>query len=392
MTSRPIGEVFRVASGGTPSRKRSDFYTDGTIPWVKTGDLKGRWVEMPEEKINQLAIESSSAKVFPENTVLLAMYGATIGACSILPFKAATNQACAAILPNDKADMNYVYYFLKSYKDKFINAGVGGAQPNISAAIVKNTKIPLPPLETQQKIASILDAADAYRQKTKALITKYDQLAQSLFLDMFGDPVTNPKGWEKETFRKVVTQISDGPFGSNLKSIHYKDEGIRVVRLNNVGVGHFVDKDKAFVDVNHYEKIKKYTCTKGDVLIATMGTPNVRACKFPEHLDFAIHKADNVKIRPNMQFLLQDFIVAMINSPSILRMAEMDMHGQTRTRVSMGQIAKWKVPIPPIELQKKFALQLETLESQRIVLDRNISKSEDLFNSLLQRAFKGELV
>src|SRR5690554_4638492 len=95
-----LGKVFRVTSGGTPNRKKEHYFQNGTIPWVKTGDLKGKYVKTPPESITQEALKNSSAKIFPENTVLLAMYGATIGACSILTFEAATNQACAALLPS----------------------------------------------------------------------------------------------------------------------------------------------------------------------------------------------------------------------------------------------------------------------------------------------------
>lgn len=122
-----IGDVFQVTSGGTPSRSKLEYYIGGKIPWVKTGDLKGKYVNHPEEFITNEALKNSSAKMFPQNTLLLAMYGATIGACSILPFEAATNQACGALLPSKKCDANYIYYYLKSIKSELIAKGVGGA-------------------------------------------------------------------------------------------------------------------------------------------------------------------------------------------------------------------------------------------------------------------------
>jgi len=168
-----IGDLLSVSSGGTPSRKKSEYFVQGTIPWVKTGELKGKFANKPSECISQLGLDNSSAKLFPPKTVLLAMYGATIGACSILEFEAATNQACAALLPNDECNEVYLYYYLCSIKDDLIRKGVGGAQPNISAGLIKKIKIPLPPLVEQQKIAAILDAADALRQKGQQLIDHY---------------------------------------------------------------------------------------------------------------------------------------------------------------------------------------------------------------------------
>ena len=132
ISEKKIGDVFKVTSGGTPSRKKQEYYKNGTIPWVKTGDLKGKYANEPKEYITELALANSSAKIFPKNTVLLAMYGASIGACSILKIAAATNQACGAILPSEKCDHVYLYYYLKSINKELISKGVGGAQPNIS--------------------------------------------------------------------------------------------------------------------------------------------------------------------------------------------------------------------------------------------------------------------
>jgi type I restriction enzyme S subunit len=385
-----LGDVCNTSSGGTPRRGVQRYY-GGTIPWAKIGDLETSSdgiVTETNEYITAEGLASINNRYFDAGTLLLAMYG-SVGKTAFAGLRMSCNQAILGITPKDKdvIDLRYLKHWFVCNQERLVNGARGVALMNISASIVKNLEIPLPSLAEQQRIAAILDAADAHRQNTKALLEKYDQLAQSIFLDMFGDPVTNEKGWEVMKFRAAVKQISDGPFGSNLKSEHYRSAGVRVIRLNNVGVGKFVDGDMAYVDEAHYQNIKKYTCTKGDVLIATMGSPNVRACKFPDHISFAIHKADNVKVRPNEKFLIADFIVAMINSPSIQRMAELDMHGQTRTRVSMGQIAKWIVPIPPVDKQMEFSKAIQAVESQQKSLVHELNKSEALFQSLLQGAF-----
>ena len=136
-----LGELHKISSGGTPSRKINDYYENGTIPWVKTGDLKGLYVLKPSESITEEALKNSSAKLFPSDTLLIAMYGATIGACSILNFNAATNQACAALLPSDKVNTLFEFFFFREFKKELIKMGVGGAQPNISAGLLKNLKI-----------------------------------------------------------------------------------------------------------------------------------------------------------------------------------------------------------------------------------------------------------
>ncbi|MEW8342613.1 MAG: restriction endonuclease subunit S, partial [Candidatus Thiodiazotropha taylori] len=177
-----LGDLFSVASGGTPSRKNREYYDGGNISWIKTGDLHLKHLDRASELITKEGLENSSAKLFPKGTVLIAMYGATIGACSILDIEACTNQACAAFLPNDNVSPEYLYYFFKANRKNFEMAGVGGAQPNISAKYLKEYKIPLPPLPIQKQIAALLEKADTLRSQCKQMEQELNQLAQSVFL------------------------------------------------------------------------------------------------------------------------------------------------------------------------------------------------------------------
>ncbi|MCI0563645.1 MAG: restriction endonuclease subunit S, partial [Nitrososphaera sp.] len=125
---------------------------------------------------------------------------------------------------------------------------------------VAGISISLPPLPEQRHIAAILDKADEIRGKRQRAIDRLGDFLRSVFLDMFGDPVTNPKGWNLVKLVDIATRFSDGPFGSNLKTSHYVDVGIRVVRLQNIGVGQFLDEDKAFISEQHFTSIKKHEC------------------------------------------------------------------------------------------------------------------------------------
>ena len=266
---KKIGDVFKVASGGTPSRKKTEYFSNGTIPWVKTGDLKGKYTNKPKEYITELALENSSAKIFPINTVLVAMYGATIGACSILNMEAATNQACGALLPSNQCDPVYLYYYLKSIKKELIGKGVGGAQPNISGSILKATKIPLPPLDQQKKIAAILDAADAYRQKTKALIKKYDELTQSLFLDMFGDSRLNEQNFEQNILDEYLELIT---YGLTVRP-EYIEDGIRLISAREIRTGKLDLTSGPQISENDFSKLSaKGKPQKGEILFSKTGS------------------------------------------------------------------------------------------------------------------------
>lgn len=140
-----LADVADWGSGGTPSRTHSEYY-GGTIPWIKTGELGEGLITDTEERITDLGLQNSSAKIFPAGSVAVAMYGATIGKTSILGVDAATNQACAVGIPRrDITYSKYLYHYLASQKDGFVESGKGGAQPNISQGLIKTWPIPLAP-------------------------------------------------------------------------------------------------------------------------------------------------------------------------------------------------------------------------------------------------------
>ncbi|WP_432683321.1 restriction endonuclease subunit S [Bacteroides sp. KG123] len=148
-----LGTIGTWQSGGTPSRANK-FYYGGNIPWLKTGDLNDGLITDIPEFITEEAITNSSAKLNPTGSVLIAMYGATIGKLGILTFPATTNQACCACIEYEAINQMYLFYFLLSQRTAFIEKGGGGAQPNISKEIIVNTYIPLPPLSEQHRIVA----------------------------------------------------------------------------------------------------------------------------------------------------------------------------------------------------------------------------------------------
>ena len=151
-----LGEIGTWQAGGTPNRSNKVYY-GGNIPWLKTGDLNDGLITTIPESITEEAVSNPSAKLNPEGSVLIAMYGATIGKLGILTFPAATNQACCACVEHDAVAQMYLFYFLMSQRPAFIEKGGGGAQPNISKEIIVSTKIPLPPLKEQFRIAAQIE-------------------------------------------------------------------------------------------------------------------------------------------------------------------------------------------------------------------------------------------
>jgi type I restriction enzyme M protein len=190
-----LGEVCSTSSGGTPLSGNAAYYEGGTIPWLRSGEVAQGNVFHSELFITEEGLKNSSAKMFPINTVLVAMYGATAGEVGILRFEAATNQAICGITPDKRLSSDFLYLFLKKDKPALIRLAGGGAQPNISQKIVREFKIPLPPLATQQAIVAEIEAEQALVAANRELITRFEHKIQSTLSRIWGDNASV----EKET-------------------------------------------------------------------------------------------------------------------------------------------------------------------------------------------------
>ena len=270
-------------------------------------------------------------------------------------------------------------------------SGVGGSLLRARPAEVFKIQIPFPPLTEQKRIAGILDAADALRAKRREALAQLDTLIQSTFLDMFGDPVTNPMGWPPTSLSAISEELRDGPFGSNLKSSHYVESGVRVIRLQNVGVGEMLNDNLAYISEVHFASLPRNHCRPGDVIIGTMGDPNLRACVVPPALTRALNKADCILMRVDIARVDPIYVCWLLNSPRMTSMALRLVRGQTRGRISLGRLKELQISLPPMELQLRFAAIVESVERQKAGQRAHLAELDTLFASLQSRAFRGDL-
>ncbi|EAJ6625385.1 restriction endonuclease subunit S, partial [Campylobacter coli] len=184
---KSLGEIANTSSGGTPSRNKKEYWENGNIKWLKSGELNDGYIDFIEENITEEAIKNSSAKIFQKGTLLIAMYGATAGKLGILNLDSTTNQAICAFLHKDKNIKfleKFLFYFLFFLRDKIIKDSFGGAQPNINQTYIKNLQIPLPPIKEQEQIASHLDELSSHvknlKQNYQAQIKDLQELKNSL--------------------------------------------------------------------------------------------------------------------------------------------------------------------------------------------------------------------
>jgi len=384
---KKLGELGKIESGGTPRRGKQEYWKGGSIPWVKISDISDKHILKTSEKITKEGLENSSAKIFSKGSLLISIF-ATLGDVGILNIDAACNQALASIqLNNNNVDRDYLYYLLKSLKKHFEKIGRGVAQNNINLTILKSTKIPLPPLETQRKIVAILEKAD----ETKRLRMQADglttQLLQSVFLEMFGDPVKNPNGWEMKTMDEVCDRITDGEHVTPKRT----NEGIYLLSARNIRNHKLALDDVDFIGEEEYEKIsRRIAPQKGDVLISCSGTIG-RVARVKENFKFQLVRSVAL-VRPRIAIVHPIYLEYGFGTNLMKSQIERAVNQSSQANLFQGKIRKLSIPIPPMFLQQKFAQIVEKVEAMRQNQKQSQQEIDNLFNALMQKAFKGELV
>lgn len=390
-----LSEFCRTGTGGTPSRGNlKRYYEGGTIPWVKSGELREAVINETEEHVTEAALRETNVKLVPAGALLLAMYGATVGRLGMLGVEATTNQAVCHIVPDPKAaDPRFLFYALSNQVTNLIARGVGGAQPNISQGIVKDLVLPLPPLREQRRIAEVLDRAEALRAKRRAFLTQLDSLTQSVFLDLFGDAGENTKGWPIRAVAEYVAEFQGG------KSIDSGDEKAitrnRVLKVSAVtGMRFLAHESKPVPD--SYEPPREHFAKPGDLLFSRANTTELVGA-----VAYVGSTPPNVLLPDKLwRFVWREpsaieplFVWALFQTPTLRR--EMGRRA-TGTSGSMKNISQEKVfgirtILPPTKLQREFASRLGTVEKLKTTQRASLAELDALFATLQHRAFRGGL-
>ncbi|TFL18467.1 restriction endonuclease subunit S [Jannaschia formosa] len=382
-----LGEVCDTGSGGTPSRTNSAYYGGG-IPWVKSGELLSDIITSTEETISEEGLKKSSAKLLEPGCILLAMYGASIGKTATLGIRAATNQAVCNIRPkDDRISTDFIRIFLEYLKPSLIRRGAGGAQPNISQNIIRDTEIPLPPLDEQRRIAGILDAADALRRRRREALALLDTLPGAIFAEMFGDPSTNRYGYEAGTIGDLLDDVR---YGTSNKA---GDEGaLPILRMGNItSQGRMDLADLKRIDLPDKD-IPKHTVRKGDILFNRTNSADLvgKTAIFMEEERYAfagylVRARVSNGNRP-------EYVAGYLNSPhgkKVLRNMAKNIVGMAN--INAKEMQSIPILLAPESKQESYAKQCAQIGERRATLMDHLSQLETLFASLQSRAFAGAL-
>ena len=282
----------------------------------------------------------------------------------------------------------YLYYFLEGYVEKLREMSIGGVIKYIKLGMLTEAKIPLPPLEMQKKIAAVLEKADQLCKDCQQMEQELNSLAQSVFIDMFGDPVTNPKDWKRSILEAEIQFLTSGSRGW---AKHYDDTGDGIfIRIQNVL------KDK--LNLNDIQRImppntQEAIRTKvqdGDILLSITADLG-RACVVRNIESDSFISQHLALIRVKESTLVPEFLSAFLISPAGIGQFEQKNKGGTKAGLNFSDIRSVKVLLPPKELQVKFKQIKEDVDEKSIQLKKTAKIYDNLFNALMQKAFKGEL-
>ena len=382
---KKLGEVCEVVSGSTPKTNVPEYWGEGHY-WVTPAELNETivYIDKTERQITDEALAKTKLRLLPVGTVLLSSR-APIGKVAITKTEMYCNQGFKNCICSDSIYNKYLFYFLRLKKEYLNSLGRGATFKEISKSIVESISIPLPPKSTQLAIVSELDKINELIRLKKEQLKDFDNLAQSLFYEMFGDPVENEKGWEV----KKLNNICDVRDGTHDSPKYLQNSEYILITSKNIVNGSIDFENVNYISEEDYIKINKRSkVDNGDIImpmIGTIGNPIIA------HID-GTHKfcIKNVAL---IKFLADStvnnmFIVNLMRCSSFSSYLLNQNKGGTQKFVALGAIRKLPIPLPPLPLQHLFAQRIEQIEHQKAEVQKAITDLETLLASRMQYWFE----
>lgn len=396
-TKLRLGDLFKTASGGTPSTTKREYYDGGTIPWLNSGEVRLGVVRSARAYITELGLEHSNARIFPKETVLVALYGATAGQVGILDIEAATNQAVFGIYPNRNFAPKFIFYLLLSCYEELIAQAVGNAQPNLSGFKIKNVPVPNVELPEQRRIVSILDQAFEGLATAKTNAEKNLLNARALFESHLQSVFTQRgKGWVEKPF----SELCDIKHGFAFEGEFFSAEGDYVL----LTPGNFFEKG-GYRDRGEKQKYytgsipRDYVLNKGDLLIAMteqaaglLGSPIL----VPESDKFLHNQRLGLVLKKPGIPWTNEFFFHVFNTHQVRKNIHASASGVKVRHTSPTKIGEVVVAFPTsIAEQRNIISTLDDLDEETLrlasIYQQKLAALEALKKSLLHQAFDGEL-
>lgn len=384
-----LGEIFDIARGGSP-RPIDAYVTDDPkgINWVMIGDAKegAKYITSTKKRIRPEGAQRSR-RVKPGDFLLT--NSMSFGKPYIMQTDGCIHDGWLALSPRDgNVDPNFFYHLLgsKALYSEFERRASGATVKNLNIDLVRGVTVPLPPVPEQRHIADILDKTDALRAKRRGALKKLDELTQSIFLDMFGDPITNPKGWPYQSIDELFAIARGGSPRPIDVFITEADDGVNWIMIGDTTEGgKYITATKKRIKP---EGVSRSRLVKpGDFLLTnsmSFGRPYIVQTPGCIHDGWLV-------LSPRSSGFEPDYFYTLLGSPAVYTEFQRRAPGATVKNLNIDLVRGVRVPVAPASEQRRFAAAVACIEATRRRLVSESSRLDELFASLQHRAFRGEL-
>jgi type I restriction enzyme S subunit len=390
---RPLGEIVDLGSGSTPPKESQEFW-EGETPWVSPKDMKAEELSDAEDHVSASAFEKTNLRLIPENTVLIVVRGmilahtAPIRICRV---PVAINQDMKALLPKQPIDPKFLRWSLQAQHAHLLTkvSTAGHGTKKLDSEILRSVMIPVPPLAEQDRIVRLLDEAEELRKLRTKADERTSKLVPALFNEMFGDPVANPFGWPLMHSGKLMEACDYG----TSKKANEVDRGISVLRMGNVTIDGDLDvQDLKTVELEDGE-LAKQRLRAGDVLFNRTNSRELvgKTAMWDGRFD-AVAASYFIRVRFRDDIEHPQHFTSFMNLPLMKeRLAKMARGAVGQANINSKELQSIELPVPPIALQRAFADRVVEIRALEVEQSASCGRLHELFQSMLHRAFRGEL-
>ena len=378
-----LGEVCTIVSGSTPKTSVTSYW-DGNIKWITPAELNEDtfYIMDSVRHITEEGKEKTGLSYLPTGTVILSSR-APIGKTAIAGCEMCCNQGFKNLICSDAIYNEYLYFFLKSKTDYLNSLGRGATFKEISKSIVESIEIPLPEVNQQKEIAEKFKKLEQLISLRKQQLAKLDELVKARFVEMFGDPVTNPKGYEKYKLENLARKISDGVHSKP----DYTETGRPFLSVVNINKGVINFKNCKYVSEDAYQKMIKSTHPeRGDVLYTKVGATYGIPAYVDTDIAFCLYVSVCL-IKPKREVINPRFLSLSMEMPYVKHQADRRIKGIGVPDLHLNQISEFEILCPPLKEQDIFIYFVERLDEEKRVVQQSLDKLELMKKALMQEYF-----
>lgn len=393
--TRPLRDLCVFKHGGTPSKSNPSFWA-GDIPWVSPKDMKQAVIDSATDYIAAEAVAGSATSIVPSGSILAVVRSGILAHSFPIAQVAkplAFNQDIKAVIPVSEAvDPHYLYWFLRSQARNVVTRGVkkGATVHSVQSGFIENLQVPMRPREDQRRIVDLLARAEGIVRLRREAQQKAADLIPAIFIDMFGDPATNSKGWPVVPLGEVIKR---GPSNGLYKHKSAYGAGTPILRIDGFYDGVITGLSQLKrVQLEDEDELRRFALVEGDIVVNRVNSPEYlgKSAIVPRLAEPTVFESNMMRFGVDGSRVLPEFVIALLQQPASRRhLLANAKHAINQSSINQQDVKSVPVPLPPVALQQAFAQRIATVASIRGQQAEATSTAQASFDALLAGAFRG---